>query len=261
MRDLLIDDWRRVLALSWAVWAQIVGLLSIAAPEAAYLLFAVEVNPYTLGYFGMAMYVIGTVGRFVKQPRRALASWGIFLPVVVLALAISAGLASANTTEKLRAYQAQEPATFSIWLPHAEVSEGVRLQAYLDPVGIPTICMGATRINGQPVRMGTRMTLAECRALFEKDARWHRLGLLPFYTALTVASRLPPARDAAFSDMAFNVGIGATGKSTAMRRLNAGDVAGACQALTWWNKAGRRVLRGLVVRVEWRAEQCRMGLA
>lgn len=261
MKHLFIDDWRRVLALSWAVWAQIIGLMSIVAPEAAYALFAVEVNPYTLGYFGLAMYVIGTAGRFVKQPRRALASWGIFLPVVVLVLAISAGLASANTVDKLRAYQAQERATFAIWLPHAEVSEGVRLQAYLDPVGIPTICMGATRINGQPVRMGTRMTLAQCRALFELDARSHRNGLLPFYAPETVASRLPPARDAAFADMAFNVGIGATGKSTAMRRLNEGDVAGACHALTWWNKAGGRVLRGLTVRVTWRAEQCRAGLA
>ena len=258
MRDFFIDDWRRVLLLSWAVWAQIIGLLSIVLPEAVYLLFSVDVNPYVLGYFGMAMYLIGAVGRFVKQPRRAVASWGIFLPLVVFALAISAGLASASAVDK---YRAQEAKTFAIWLPHAEVSEGVRLMAYLDHVGNPTICMGSTRVNGQPVRMGMRMTMAECRALLEKDARSHRNGLLAFYAQDTVLHRLPPPRDAAFADMAFNVGIAAAGKSTAMRRLNAGDVAGACHALTWWNKAGGRVARGLVVRVTWRADQCRIGVA
>jgi GH24 family phage-related lysozyme (muramidase) len=49
-----------------------------------------------------------------------------------------------------------------------------------------------------------------------------------------------------------NVGIAGAGKSTATRRLNAGDIAGGCQALTWWNKAGGRVVRGLVNR---RAEE------
>ena len=44
------------------------------------------------------------------------------------------------------------------------------------------------------------------------------------------------------------VGVRAAGRSTATRRLNAGDVTGACKAITWWNKAGGRVIRGLVNR-------------
>ena len=33
--------------------------------------------------------------------------------------------------------------------------EGVETEAYLDPVGVPTICSGLTRYpNGAPVRMG-----------------------------------------------------------------------------------------------------------
>nr|WP_231119180.1 glycoside hydrolase family protein [Rhodovulum sp. MB263] len=35
------------------------------------------------------------------------------------------------------------------------------------------------------------------------------------------------------------------GRSTATRRLSEGDVPGACEALTWWNKAGGRVVAGL----------------
>ncbi|ARC87161.1 hypothetical protein B5V46_00185 [Rhodovulum sp. MB263] len=43
----------------------------------------------------------------------------------------------------------------------------------------------------------------------------------------------------------MNVGVAGAGRSTATRRLSEGDVPGACEALTWWNKAGGRVVAGL----------------
>lgn len=256
--QILIEDWRRVTAQSYALWFQIFGLIALILPEVLFYMTGRDSDPYFLWFVGVGFSFAGIVLRLVRQSR-AMASWAVMLALALVIVALSAVSARADTKSMI--YRLQEPDTFAIWLPHAEVSEGVRLQAYLDPVGIPTICMGSTRVNGQPVRMGMRMTLAQCRALFELDARAHRNGLLPFYTQVTVAGRLPPPRDAAFADMAFNVGIGATGKSTALRRLNAGDVAGSCIALTWWNKAGGRVMRGLVTRVTWRADQCRKGLA
>ena len=45
--------------------------------------------------------------------------------------------------------------------------EGRRLTAYRDAVGIATIGIGCTRIDGRPVRMGDAITGAECDALFE----------------------------------------------------------------------------------------------
>ncbi|MFC3208586.1 glycoside hydrolase family protein [Aquamicrobium soli] len=54
----------------------------------------------------------------------------------------------------------------------------------------------------------------------------------------TINTRLPPTRDAAYTSTAFNCGSGAIGKSTATRRLNASDIAGDCEALTWWNSGG-----------------------
>ena len=42
--------------------------------------------------------------------------------------------------------------------------EGVRLEAYLDSVGVPTICWGET----EGVRLGMKKTLAECDAMLER---------------------------------------------------------------------------------------------
>ncbi|WP_245943272.1 glycoside hydrolase family protein, partial [Rhodovulum viride] len=77
---------------------------------------------------------------------------------------------------------------------------------------------------------------AECEALLRAEVRDYRARLLSHFSAETRARRLPSPRDAAFTSLAFNVGVASAGRSTATRRLNAGDVPGACEALTWWNK-------------------------
>jgi lysozyme len=74
------------------------------------------------------------------------------------------------------------------------------------------------------------------------------MACIVIFSPVTIAARLPATRDAAYTSTAFNCGVGGIGKSTATRRLNAGDIAGGCQALTWFDKAGGRVLRGLFER-------------
>jgi len=122
--------------------------------------------------------------------------------------------------------------------------EGKRNSAYRDIVGVWTICYGHTK----DVRAGQRMTDRQCADLLAQELLEYRLGLRRYFTPETVASRLPAKRDAAFVSLAYNVGIRGTGRSTATRRLNAGNVPGACEALTWWNRAGGRIIRGLVRR-------------
>ncbi|WP_254054886.1 glycoside hydrolase family protein [Pseudophaeobacter sp. EL27] len=75
------------------------------------------------------------------------------------------------------------------------------------------------------------------------------------------ASRLPSERDAAYVSLAYNVGIRGIGRSTATRGLNAGGVAGGCQALTWWNKAGGRVVCVLVRRRTDEYRLCMLGVS
>jgi len=122
--------------------------------------------------------------------------------------------------------------------------EGLRTEAYLDTIAEPpvwTICYGET----QGVQPNEVRTEEECERGLRQGLQvyWHH------YRGYVEDARvLESESDAAFTSLTWNIGWGAIGRSTAMRRINAGDVAGGCEALTWWNKAGGRVIRGLVNR-------------
>lgn len=119
------------------------------------------------------------------------------------------------------------------------IFEGRSLVAYLDPVGIPTICEGITR----GVYMGQTKTAAECDALIAGE-----LGSAIRSVDSLVKSPQPDTRRAALGSFVYNVGQGAFAKSTLLRKLNAGDVPGACAELKRWVYAGGKVLGGLVKR-------------
>lgn len=123
--------------------------------------------------------------------------------------------------------------------------EGVRTVAYRDVVGIPTVCFGETR----GVKMGDRYTMDECKAMLG-DA------LVAYETAmrgcLTNPDAIPDKPYVAFLSLSYNIGTGAFCRSTVARKANAGDLRGACNAIPLFNKAGGRVIKGLVTR---RAEE------
>ena len=52
----------------------------------------------------------------------------------------------------------------------------------------------------------------------------------------------------AFTSLAYNIGPAAFCNSTLVRKLNASDYAGACAEISRWDRAGGRVVRGLVNR-------------
>lgn len=244
----LIADWRRVIALSISFWAQVLGLFALILPELAYGLWGIEFDPYVLWWIGVMLLLFGIAGRLVQQSGKA---WVNLLRISAVALVIL-GL----SVLAARAGPATEADTLAIAVPFIAEKEGMRLEAYLDIVGVPTICAGSTR----GVVLGMRKTLPECTALLQAEVAEYRVGLHRYFTDETIRLRLPPRRDAAFTSLAFNVGISAAGKSTATRRLNAGDVPGACDAITWWDKAGKRVVRGLVFRRADERALCRHGL-
>lgn len=142
-----------------------------------------------------------------------------------------------------------EAATMVVLVPLVAKWEGRVNAAYLDLVGVPTICSGHTRtITKADVEAGVTWTDAKCDELLRVELVEYRRELHEFFTTETKDTRLPPKRDAAYSSLAFNVGWTGAGNSTATKRLNAGNIAGGCDALTWWNRAGKRVVRGLVRR-------------
>lgn len=130
-------------------------------------------------------------------------------------------------------------------------AEGLRQAAYLDPVGIPTICFGETR----GVKMGDTATTEQCRAMLSGRLVEFSAGIDRCLTA-----RVPDQSYAAFLSFAYNVGTGAFCGSTLARKANAGDLSGACDELLRWDKAKGIKLPGLTKRRQDERALCRQGL-
>jgi len=175
---------------------------------------------------------------------------------VIRALFLSAALAMAAPIPANTGGAVSEADFSRVAVPLVAKWEGKRNAAYRDIVGVLTICYGHTK----GVRITDVMTDAECDALLRAELLEYRHGLHGYFTPETIQGRLTPERDAAYVSLAYNVGIGGAGRSTAVRRLNAGDIRGGCAALGWWNKAGGRVVRGLVNRRAEETELCLEGL-
>lgn len=128
--------------------------------------------------------------------------------------------------------------------------EGKRNVAYRDIVGVPTVCYGETR----GVKMGDRYTDEQCLTMLGDGLREFEQGVRK---CLTAPDAIPDKPYAMFLSLSWNIGAGAFCKSTVARKANAGDLKGACDAMLAWNKAGGRVVKGLVNR---RAEERRICL-
>lgn len=246
----LIPDARRVALTTYSFWAQVLGLLALLLPELRYVVTGRDTDPVLLWWAGVLLLLFGLIGRLVQQTGSVLRNLLRIAAVALLILlaAFTAARAMADVPPSGAGHPASEAETLAIAVPFIAGWEGKRNAAYLDIVGVPTICFGSTR----GVRLGQVMTDAECLAMLRAEVAEYRAGVHRYFTDDTITRRLPPPRDAAWTSFGFNVGISAAGRSTATRRLNAGELRGACEALSWWNRAGQRVVRGLVNR---RAEE------
>ena len=123
--------------------------------------------------------------------------------------------------------------------------EGCLLKASNKLDGVWTIGYGQTgSYCGKRVRRGMTTTKALAHA-------WLRDHSIKTYEdAVTQAVKVPLNQHQfdALVSFAYNVGVGALKQSTALRKLNAGDYAGAADALTMWTKCNGKVLAGLVRR-------------
>lgn len=149
---------------------------------------------------------------------------------------------------------ATHPETLSLAIREIEKFEGIELEAYLDPVGIPTICAGLTRYpSGLPVRMGDICTAEVCKGYLE-----HMLEkeFVPTLAKIPGWSRFGPKRQAVLLSFAWNLGskfYGAPGFETISRVLRDGAerpeiYQQMSNALGLYVKAGGKALPGLVKR-------------
>lgn len=130
--------------------------------------------------------------------------------------------------------------------------EGRVLKTYRDIGGVLTYCDGATE-NAQA---GKVYTPAECDAQLDRDLERHAAGI----AKCIPMDRLTAGQKVAFVDAAFNIGVPAFCGSSMARRINAGDVVGACDALLMWNRAGGKEVLGLTRRRQRERELCLKGL-
>lgn len=132
--------------------------------------------------------------------------------------------------------------------------EGKMNHAYIPiPGDVPTICYGSTI----GVKIGDYKTDAECLDLLKKEVGEYYARM----DACLTNKSTPVSVQASLLELGYNVGTGALCKSTAMRRANAGDYSGACDAVTMWVKAGGKTIKGLVNRRNASKEMCMKDVA
>ncbi|HAV1944145.1 TPA: lysozyme [Enterobacter hormaechei subsp. steigerwaltii] len=124
--------------------------------------------------------------------------------------------------------------------------EGCKLTAYQDSVGVWTIGYGWTQpVDGKPIR--AVMTIKQ-----ETAERLLKTGLVSYESDVSrlVKVGLTQGQFDALVSFTYNLGARSLSTSTLLRKLNAGDYAGAADEFLRWNKAGGKVLNGLTRRRE-----------
>ncbi len=133
---------------------------------------------------------------------------------------------------------------FSQWeavlaAPLVKEFEGLKLEAYLCPAGVPTIGYGHT--GG--VRLGERVTKQEADRLLTEDLEKFKLQMRRYVTVPVTRGQF-----VALLDFCFNLGAARLRISTLLKHLNAGHEDLAANEFHKWRFCNGKVLEGLVRR-------------
>lgn len=104
--------------------------------------------------------------------------------------------------------------------------EGRENIPYIDRLGKGqpiTACYGSTI----GIVWGRRYSDEECRQMLLRDGRSHAEAIQPY-----LPPNLPDKTAAAFYDFGYNVGAGTFARSSVSRKAKAGDLVGACHAIS-----------------------------
>ncbi|GAA5075556.1 lysozyme [Lysobacter panacisoli] len=143
-------------------------------------------------------------------------------------------------------------AVLALAAPLIQRYEGLKYDAYLDPVGIPTACWGHT---GPDVKMGQRYTRAQCEAWLEQDM--HEANAI---VRRCIPGDMPQGVESALTSAAFNIGPKVVCGSTLQGYALASNWQAACAELSKWKYSKGRVFKGLVLRRADERRMCESGL-
>jgi lysozyme len=119
-------------------------------------------------------------------------------------------------------------------------SEGLRLKAYQDCVGVWTVGYGHT---GPDVSPNKKITVDDAEALLNTDATHAADSVLELTGGIVSQGQLD-----ALTDFVFNLGSGKLRTSTLLRKHRAGNYVGAAAEFSRWVYADGRIEAGLVKR-------------
>ncbi|MBN7122879.1 lysozyme [Erwinia billingiae] len=126
--------------------------------------------------------------------------------------------------------------------------EGRLYEPYKDVAGVWTVCDGHT---GSGIVKGKKYTDRECDNFLWADLKPVKGGVDSL-----VKIPLGEYQRAALYSFTYNVGLNAFSNSTMLKRLNAGDVDGACDEMRRWVYAGGQKWRGLMNRRDMERSLC-----
>ncbi|OQP32419.1 lysozyme [Pantoea latae] len=136
----------------------------------------------------------------------------------------------------------------SLFIGGKDGVEGRVYEPYKDVAGVWTVCDGHT---GNDIIKGKKYTDRECDRLL-----WNDLQPVKKTVDSLVTVPLNEYQRASLYSFTYNVGSGAFSKSSLLRKLNAGDQAGACEELRRWVYAGGMKWHGLMNRREMERSMC-----
>ena len=111
-----------------------------------------------------------------------------------------------------------------------KTEEGLRLQRYLDPIGLPTIGYGHLIKPGEDIP--TEITFEKAEELLREDTQGAQNVIREF-----VKTPLNQNQYDALTSFVFNIGEGAFLKSTLLQKINRFDYQGAADELLRWKFA------------------------
>jgi lysozyme len=119
--------------------------------------------------------------------------------------------------------------------------EGLKLYAYRDVIGVWTACYGETK----GIKPGMKFSKATCDNMLVDSLVKHEQGMR---ACLKDPDGLPVKVYVADLSLTYNIGVGSFCSSSIARYQNAGAIKASCDRFPLFNKAGGKVVRGLVTR-------------
>ena len=151
--------------------------------------------------------------------------------LVVGALWVLGIFAAIHWTDKYTQIEENVMAITESTLSFITKEEGFRNKAYKDSKNLATIGVGHLIKTDEPHLLNTTLTDEQVKDLLKSDLKWCSEAV-----ESSVRVSLTQNQFDALYSLCFNIGETNFKRSTVVKRINAGDLKGAADAILMWNK-------------------------